>query len=931
MNRPTNLWRRPFCTAIGWLTVLVALLFLSPGRSYGEDIAAIAPQWIGKLAVFVVEISKDTPVARDIGFEHKLGLFVVGVAVGGSSRRAGVQRGDILVKMDFKLDEPGKLGSLKVLRGKELKDLPFTVPKEASPFPPELAKDFDARPKPITLVVDQEGKGNYRTITAALSIAAPGDTVEVRDGIYRESLIMPHGVTLCGAGKGCACVESSMPIGLFGARAVTLRQLTLRGKMDGVVMYNGMQVTLADCTISSTDGNAVSIDRIDDVIVQNCRVTGKDRGVRLDKSKGKIVESFITGCKWGVAASGGSRVDVIGNSLDRNGTALSVIDSQMTAEKNTMVGNSHASGTGVTVSDSQITLRGNTIQRFLNGFQARQVQGEIHGNTFVQNGYGIWLRAGDLNIDGNTFLMNANAAISLVRHSYPNEKPLPNAPVTAKITHNTISSNSFFGISMMDKAEANIRYNLIEGNARGIEVKDSSAKIINNTIVLQKLRGIELTLKSRAEVYNNIVAFNRWGIVVDVTAQWEHGFNNVFGNAATWSFPLASGDYVRCDRIPLTAGEKLLAHIYPADDLKAETDVSVDPQFVRTGKDYRLSARSPLADRKGKDGLLLGAFAVSAQSTPQTGTIPEEWRGMIEFRDTYRPNSAEASKSEYVPISWKAGDRELVYKRLAILAKSATGLLQRAATDGPISLYRIENRSFSQAKGGYRRLSLNGSAFPYPGYDWLTRIMAHELTHGADPYEQISTDSEWKVLVEPRIMAARALLEKRGLTTLTAAQMPLGSQRTIIESEIRKETGLPSAYAAHAIEETIAEVVSFMLDQNTDYTPPPEIAGFLRKRLLDATSVTKDPASSAYREGLRLSALKDYRGAINAFSAAIQLSPKFALAYLERAIARQKTNANAEAAADFSQAIALVSRYSRHLPFLQSEKQWCDKQVEKQK
>jgi tetratricopeptide (TPR) repeat protein len=77
--------------------------------------------------------------------------------------------------------------------------------------------------------------------------------------------------------------------------------------------------------------------------------------------------------------------------------------------------------------------------------------------------------------------------------------------------------------------------------------------------------------------------------------------------------------------------------------------------------------------------------------------------------------------------------------------------------------------------------------------------------------------------------------------------------------------------------------------------------------------------------------LKDYPAAINAFSEAIQLSPQFALAYMERAIARQKTNAHADAVTDFSQAIALLSRYSRQLPFLESEKQWSAKQVEKQK
>jgi hypothetical protein len=222
MNRHTDLWRRPFYAVAGWLTVLVAFLLLSPGRSYGEDVADIDPEWVGKLGVFAVEISKDSPVARDIGFEHELGFLVVGVALGGPLHQAGVKRGDMITRLD-KLDEPGKLGSPQVLRGKVFKNLRFTVPWEALPFPPELAKDFGARPKPIDIVVDQEGRGNYRTITAALSIAAPGDTVQVRDGIYRESLVVSHGVTLGGAGKGCACVESLHPIGLFGARAVTLR------------------------------------------------------------------------------------------------------------------------------------------------------------------------------------------------------------------------------------------------------------------------------------------------------------------------------------------------------------------------------------------------------------------------------------------------------------------------------------------------------------------------------------------------------------------------------------------------------------------------------------------------------------------------------------------------------------------------------------
>ena len=38
-------------------------------------------------------------------------------------------------------------------------------------------------------------------------------------------------------------------------------------------------------------------------------------------------------------------------------------------------------------------------------------------------------------------------------------------------------------------------------------------------------------------------------------------------------------------------------------------------------------------------------------------------------------------------------------------------------------------------------------------------------------------------------------------------------------------------------------------------------------------------------------------------------------------------NAYAEAAADFSRALMLVSPYSRHAAFLQAEKQHCEKQA----
>jgi hypothetical protein len=46
-------------------------------------------------------------------------------------------------------------------------------------------------------------------------------------------------------------------------------------------------------------------------------------------------------------------------------------------------------------------------------------------------------------------------------------------------------------------------------------------------------------------------------------------------------------------------------------------------------------------------------------------------------------------------------------------------------------------------------------------------------------------------------------------------------------------------------------------------------------------------------------------------------------------LAKSATGMPQHAAADFSQAIAIVSPYSRDLPFLRSEKQECEKKMSK--
>ncbi|PSB01406.1 serine protease [Merismopedia glauca] len=92
---------------------------------------------------------------------------------------------------------------------------------------------------------------------------------------------------------------------------------------------------------------------------------------------------------------------------------------------------------------------------------------------------------------------------------------------------------------------------------------------------------------------------------------------------------------------------------------------------------------------------------------------------------------------------------------------------------------------------------------------------------------------------------------------------------------------------------------------------------FLRLALLD-TGVKAPPvqvatapkADDLYLKGTDLSEKKDYRGAIEAYSKALEINPKYAKAYFDRGNARYYLKEYAQAIADYTQAIALDPKYA---------------------
>lgn len=277
-----------------------------------------------------------------------------------------------------------------------------------------------------------------------------------------------------------------------------------------------------------------------------------------------------------------------------------------------------------------------------------------------------------------------------------------------------------------------------------------------------------------------------------------------------------------------------------------------------------------------------------------------EVEDLVVMRDTLRPNSSEAAMDTYKTIPWVPNERAFILKSLRRIHALAPGLLPRAASDGTLSVYRSNLRTY--AKGGTKLIVIGKMVFAYP--DFSFRVVFHETVHAADNYHKLSNSNAFRKIFEPKIEAARVLLAKEGLTPARAAALPLGERRKRIEKMVRTQTGLPSAYAAYSLSECLSEVVSFWLTPEFNYTPSPAVVRLLSPFVSQAAP--PDPVDQLFRQAERSLRHGDFAGAAKKASQVIKADPTFYQAYSLRGYAYLKLKKNKYALRDLKKAHELV-------------------------
>lgn len=156
------------------------------------------------------------------------------------------------------------------------------LPGKAEPKPAPVARN-----KQSTVIVDQNSRGDYATITEALEAVKAGTRILVRPGRYMESIVIDKQVEIIGDGDRDDIVIESFgkSVVLFKAKAGSLINLTLR-QVGSKGWHGGYGVDIAegklimeDCDISSQSDSCVVI-RSADPSLRRCRIhDGKENGI----------------------------------------------------------------------------------------------------------------------------------------------------------------------------------------------------------------------------------------------------------------------------------------------------------------------------------------------------------------------------------------------------------------------------------------------------------------------------------------------------------------------------------------------------------------------------------------------------------------------------------------------------------------------------
>lgn len=153
------------------------------------------------------------------------------------------------------------------------------------------------------VVVDQNGKGDFTSISAALNEISPGVKIFIKQGIYRESISLnKSNISLIGDSRVKVCVESAKEVALYSsAEGCIVRNMAfVSGKKNQpCIKIDGTDLLLEGCSVTSGSISCVVIQNRANPVIRDNRIHDAN-GIAIvcrEHSRGIIENNDISGNK----------------------------------------------------------------------------------------------------------------------------------------------------------------------------------------------------------------------------------------------------------------------------------------------------------------------------------------------------------------------------------------------------------------------------------------------------------------------------------------------------------------------------------------------------------------------------------------------------------------------------------------------------------
>ena len=287
-----------------------------------------------------------------------------------------------------------------------------------------------------TLCVNPGGaNGCKATINAAITAAAPGDTIKVAHGTYKEGVVIPKSLSLIGENKENTIVDATdqdWGVNIDGHGNPGLSDVVVSGftienaKFAGVLVTNASSVTISDNEVINNDKGLVT--------------TGSEPacpGLPAYFQKGENLD-----CGEGIMFSGADHSILSGNHVTGNSGGMLITDDTGATHDNLIAGNEVVHNTHF---DCGITLPSHSGMGVYNN--------TVAGNDSSYNGgpgVGIFAPGPGTRASGNVVINNKLTnnglpGVAMHNHAAPGVNGVPAGAPPVNFNDNLIVGNQISG------------------------------------------------------------------------------------------------------------------------------------------------------------------------------------------------------------------------------------------------------------------------------------------------------------------------------------------------------------------------------------------------------------------------------------------------------------------------------------------------------